>query len=222
MLEANRFIAFVEGADFAEVCKKWQLPPPPTTSSPHPPDLARVGVSPVAHVAPTDDTKSVAKQQPVKLSSENKETDLKPILEDGLESAASPATQAVPLSENQRSWQKDVESTLVDDTKQVFAADQVLPITFHVLPGSSRSSVEAMIVVSLTINFGPRTDQTASRRRCNRTSKSSFYPCRSHSLQRIRSMDNHRCISSYGTAWMGSRVSSDRQIGKFPGLRGKE
>ena len=222
MLEANGFIVFAEGADSGEVCKKWQLPPPPPTSSPHPSDPARVGVSPVALVAQPDDTKSVAKQQPVNQSSPTKETDSKPILEDGLESAASPATQAAPLSDDQRSWQTDIESTLVDNTKQVFAAEQVLPITFHVLPGSSRSSVEAMIVVSLTINFGRRTDQTASRRRCNRTSKSSFYPCRSHSLQRIRSMDNHRRISSYGTAWMGSRVSSDRQIGKFPELRGEE
>jgi hypothetical protein len=28
MLEANGFIAFANGAEFAEVCKKWQLPSP--------------------------------------------------------------------------------------------------------------------------------------------------------------------------------------------------
>jgi len=196
MLEANRFIASVEGADFAEVCKKWQLPPPPPLSSPHPSDPTRVGVSPVAPDPQTEDKKSVPKQRPLNPSSPTNRTE-SPKLESELESTASPATQAAPLSENQRSWQTVIESTLVDNTKQVFAADQVLPITFHVLPGSSRSSVEAMIVVSLTINFGRRTDQTASRRRCNRTSKPSFYSCRSHSLQRIRSMENHRWISSY-------------------------
>jgi hypothetical protein len=40
MLEANGFIAFADGADFAEICKKWQLPPPPARLAPHPSDPA--------------------------------------------------------------------------------------------------------------------------------------------------------------------------------------
>jgi len=175
MLEANGFIAFGNGADFAEVFKKWQLPPPPAPSAPYPLDPARIGISPVTHGGQIEDAKSVPKQRPVDRSSPIQETHIKPEREDGLQSAASPATQAAPLSKDQRSWQTDFEPTLVGDTKQVFSRDQVLPITFHVFPGSSQSSVEAMIIVSLTINPGPRADQTVSRRRRNRTSKPSLF-----------------------------------------------
>jgi hypothetical protein len=35
-------------------------------------------------------------------------------------------------------------------------------------------------------------------------------------------MDLGRWILSDCTAWMGSRVSSDQQIGQSPGLRGEE
>jgi hypothetical protein len=221
ILEANGFIAFADGANFAEVCKKWQLPPPPAPTAPHPLIPARVAMSPVAHDAKTGTVRSVPKQRPVDRSPPTNGTD-KPKFEDVLESPVSPATQAASLSEDQRSWQMDVESTVVGDTKLVFARDQVLPMTFHVLPGSSQSSVGTMIAVSPTITLGPRTDQTASMRRCNRTSKPSFYPCGSDSLQYLRSMDFHRWISSDCTAWMGSRVSSDQQIGQYPGLRGEE
>jgi hypothetical protein len=157
MLEANGFIAFANGADFAEVCKKWQLPPPPAPPAPTASDPTRVGISPVAHDAKTQDTKSVPKQRPVHRSPPTNGTD-KPKFEDGLESPVPPATQAASLSEDQRSWQTDVESTLVGDTKPVFANDHVRPITFYVLPGASQLSVEAMIIVSNPITLGPRTD----------------------------------------------------------------
>jgi hypothetical protein len=152
------------------------LPPPPAPTAPHPSDPARVDSSPIAHEAQTENSRSIPKQQSVDQSPPTNGTD-KPKPEVGLEGTASPATQAASLPEDQRSWQTDVESTLVGETKQVFTRDQVLPIAFHVLPGSSQPSAEAMVVVSPTITLGPRTDQTASRRRCNRTSKPSFYSC---------------------------------------------
>jgi hypothetical protein len=128
---------------------------PTAPTAPHPLIPARVAMSPVAHDAKTGDTKSVPKQRPVDRSPPTNGTD-KPKFEDGLESPVSPATQAASLPEDQRSWQTDVESTLVGDTTQVFTRDQVLPMTFHVLPGSSHSSVGPMIVVSPTIILGPR------------------------------------------------------------------
>ena len=150
MLEANGLTAFGKGADFAEVCKKWHLPPPP---APHPLDPARIGISPIAHGAQTAAMRSVPKQQPTDRFSPPEEIRVKPQVQDGPESAASTTTQAGPLSEGQRSWQTDIESTLVGDTKQVFSRDQVLPMTFHVLPGSSQSSVEMLIMVSPTIMY---------------------------------------------------------------------
>jgi hypothetical protein len=150
------------------------------------------------------------------------ETDSKPGMVDGLTGIASPATQAAPLSDDQRSWQTDTESTLVSDTKQVFARDQALPITFHVLPGSSELSAETMIVVSPVIVPIPRATQTVPRRWGNRTSRPSFYACRPDCLQYIRSMDIYGWISSYGTAWEDSRVFCYRQTGQLPGLRGEE
>ena len=106
MLEANGVRAFANGANFAEVCKKWQLPPPPAPTAPHPTVPARVGISPVAHDPKIGNTNSVPKQRPVDRSPPTNGTD-KPKFEDGLKSPVSPATQAAPLSEDQRSWQTD-------------------------------------------------------------------------------------------------------------------
>jgi hypothetical protein len=126
ILEANGFVAFANGADLAEVCKLWQFPPPPPSSSPHPSDPAGVGISPVAHDAKTGDTKSVPKQRPEDRSPPTNGTD-QPKFEDGLESSVSPATQAASLSEDQRSWQTDIESRLISETKQVFVYQRSSP-----------------------------------------------------------------------------------------------
>ena len=144
---------------------------------------ARVGISPVAHHALIEDPRSIPKQQSMDRSSQPKEIRVRPQVQDGLESAGSPATQAAPPSGDQRSWQMDLESTLVGDTALVFARNRVLPMTFHVLPGSSQPSTETMIVVSPTIIPGPRADQIASRRRRNHTSKPSFHSRRSNCLR---------------------------------------
>jgi hypothetical protein len=172
MLESNGFIAFAKGADFAEVCKKWQLPPPPAQPAPTVSDPTRVSISPVAHDAQVEN-RCVPKEQPMDRSSPDRETEVEPELEDVLEGSASPATQATPLSEDQRSWQTDIESRSVSETKQVFSRDQVLPTTFHVLPGSSELNADTMIVLSPVIVPLPRADQTAWRMWYNRTPKSS-------------------------------------------------
>jgi hypothetical protein len=151
MLEANGFIAFAKGADFAEICKKWQLPPPPASPAPHPSHPAQVHISPVANDAQLEN-RSVPKHRPADRSSPTNGTE-NPKIEYELEGTASPATQAASLSEDQRSWQTDLESTLVGDTKQVFTREQVLPMTFHVLPGASKSSAETIIAVSPTISL---------------------------------------------------------------------
>jgi hypothetical protein len=84
-------------------------------------------VLPVAHGGETGITRSVPKQQSVDRSPPINLTDSKPDFEDRFKGATSPATQAAPPSEDQTSWQTDVESRLVSETKQVFVYQRSSP-----------------------------------------------------------------------------------------------
>ena len=178
-LEAKGFVAFANGADLTDVCRKWQIPRPPALPSAHSLYQARVTSSPNTHDAQTEDPRFIPKQRSMNQNLPTKETESKPegkSLIEGKGSPASPASPSAPQAEDPSSLHPNIESNLVDDTKQVFARNQFLPMTFHVVPGHLESEIKSMIVVSPIISPGPRADQTESRRRHHRISKPSFYP----------------------------------------------
>lgn len=181
MLEANGFIAFANGADFAEVCKKWQIGPPPTPLGLESPDPAQETNPQVPLEVQLEDARSIPKQQPADRPPPSIEPRAKSESMDGLQrsmSSAKLSTPSAPLCEDQRSWQTDCESTLIGDNNKVFARDQVLPMTFLVLSGSSRAIVEAMIIVSPILFVRLKADRKGTRWRHHRTSKPSIYHCR--------------------------------------------
>lgn len=103
MLEANGFIALANGADFAYVCKKWQIPPPSNPSAPRGTDPARATSSQVAHEYQTEITRPIPEQRPADQPLPSNESKAKVEIKDGLGNTASPTMQYAPLSEDQRS-----------------------------------------------------------------------------------------------------------------------
>lgn len=150
-MEANGFIALAHGADFAEVCKNWRLLPPPTPLGPNNTDPVREANPQVSPEVQSEAARSIPEQRPADRPPPSIEPRVKSESTDGSERSMSSATlptQSATLPADQWSWQTECESTLLGDNNKVFARDQVLPLTFHVLPGSSRATVEAMIIVS--------------------------------------------------------------------------